>query len=84
MIEIGAFEEITQIRMSREIGGKPVYWVAAYLVDGLLIDTGCSYTARELVWGYPEPTEVLPIPPVVRTDGHFMTENLNRSVLKMA
>jgi hypothetical protein len=25
MIEIGAFEEITQIRMSREIGGKPAY-----------------------------------------------------------
>ena len=49
MIETAAFEEVTQIRMSREIGGNPVYWVAAYLVDGLLIDTGCSYTAEELV-----------------------------------
>ena len=48
MLETTSFEEITQIRMSREIGGKPVYWVAAYLVDGLLIDTGCSYTADEL------------------------------------
>lgn len=48
MIETAWFEEVTQIRMSREIGGKPVYWVAAYLVDGLLIDTGCSYTAEEL------------------------------------
>ena len=44
MIETASFEEVTQIRMSREIGGKPVYWVAAYLVDGLIIDTGCSYT----------------------------------------
>jgi glyoxylase-like metal-dependent hydrolase (beta-lactamase superfamily II) len=48
MLEKTFFEEITQIRMSREIDGKPVYWVAAYLVDGLLIDTGCSYTADEL------------------------------------
>jgi glyoxylase-like metal-dependent hydrolase (beta-lactamase superfamily II) len=49
VIEIQTFEEITQIRMSREIGGNPVYWVASYLVDGLLVDTGCSYTAGELV-----------------------------------
>jgi glyoxylase-like metal-dependent hydrolase (beta-lactamase superfamily II) len=126
MLEITSFEEITQIRMSREIGGKPLFWVAAYLVDGLLIDTGCSYTAEELVtyleknppkavinthyhedhiganrliqdhfginiyahqdaipliggqatlfpyqemvWGYPEPSTVLPIPPIFRTD----------------
>lgn len=34
--------------MSRELDGAPVYWVAAYLVDGLLIDTGCSHTARDL------------------------------------
>jgi glyoxylase-like metal-dependent hydrolase (beta-lactamase superfamily II) len=126
VIEIKAFEEITQIRMSREIGGNPLYWVAAYLVDGLLIDTGCSYTVtelvsylekhppklavnthyhedhiaanrliqkrfginiyahpdsvpligrpaslfpyQELVWGYPEPSEILAIPPVIQTD----------------
>lgn len=49
MIEINQFEEIIQIRMSRELGGKPRYWVAAYLVDGLLIDTGCKHTADELL-----------------------------------
>jgi hypothetical protein len=47
MLETTSFEMITQIRMGREIGGKPVYWVAAYPVDGPLIDTGCSYTADE-------------------------------------
>jgi glyoxylase-like metal-dependent hydrolase (beta-lactamase superfamily II) len=49
MLEINQFEEITQIKMSLEVEGNPVYWVAAYLVDGLLIDTGCSHTAEEFV-----------------------------------
>jgi len=49
VLEIQSFEEITQIQMSREIGGNPIYWVASYLGDGLLIDTGCSYTAGELM-----------------------------------
>ena len=49
MIETQQFEGITQIRMSREIDDKPIYWVAAYLIDGLLIDTGCSYTSDELL-----------------------------------
>ncbi|MBW2559946.1 MAG: MBL fold metallo-hydrolase [Deltaproteobacteria bacterium] len=49
MIETSQFEDVLQIRMSRVIDGVPAYWVCAYLVDGLLIDTGCSYTAEELV-----------------------------------
>jgi glyoxylase-like metal-dependent hydrolase (beta-lactamase superfamily II) len=49
LIETERFEDVTCIRMSREVEGRPLYWVAAYLVDGLLIDTGCSYTALELV-----------------------------------
>jgi glyoxylase-like metal-dependent hydrolase (beta-lactamase superfamily II) len=48
MIEISEFEEVTRFRMSLEVEGKPVYWVASYLVDGLLIDTGCRHTAEEL------------------------------------
>jgi len=49
MIEIGTFEEITQIRLSREVDGKPWFWVAAYLIDGLLIDTGCYHTVSEFM-----------------------------------
>lgn len=49
MIEINRFEDITQIRMSRTENGTPMYWVSAYLVDGLLIDTGCPGTTEELV-----------------------------------
>jgi len=49
MIEVNHFEEVIQIKMSRGVGGRRLYWVAAYLVDGLLIDTGCVHTAEELV-----------------------------------
>lgn len=131
MIEVGQFEDVTQIRMSRVIDGVPIYWVSAYLIDGLLIDTGCDYTAEELasyledrqpdmvvnthfhedhigsnhliqerfnvdiyahidsipligkkaflypyqetVWGYPVPTQVQPIPAVIKTE-HFTFE----------
>ncbi len=48
MIEVDRFEEVTQVRMGRELEGRVLYWVAVYLVDGLLIDTGCSHTAGEL------------------------------------
>ena len=49
MVEIVEYEGVIQIKLSRELDGKPLYWVAAYFVDGLLIDTGCDYTAAELV-----------------------------------
>ncbi|HOQ09054.1 MAG TPA: MBL fold metallo-hydrolase [Syntrophomonadaceae bacterium] len=49
MIETRQYGEVLQIRMSRVFNGQPLYWVAAYLVDGLLIDSGCQHTAQELV-----------------------------------
>jgi len=121
---------VAQIMMGREVDGMVYYWTAAYLVDGLLVDTGCFYTApelmvylqdqeisqvinthhhedhiggnallqkelgltvyahplaveligekmelnpyQELVWGYPEPTVVKPIPDQINTKNyHF-------------
>ena len=128
MIEVNHIGEVIQIKMGREVGGQVLYWVAAHLVDGLLIDTGCRHTAEELadflegqylqfavnthhhedhvganyilkkkfdikifasrkslplinqvpklhpyqevVWGYPEPTEVDCLPEAIETD-HF-------------
>ena len=126
MIEVDRFEEVTRVRMGRESDGQVLYWVAVYLIDGLLIDTGCRHTAeeladflegervslavnthhhedhvganrilmerlgirilasaesiplisrvprmphyREVVWGYPEPTVVEPLPEAIETD----------------
>ncbi len=48
MIEATEYEEVTQIRMSRYPELQPPTFVSAYLVDGLLIDTGLAYTAEEL------------------------------------
>ena len=40
---------ITRVHLARSAFGRPLYTVEAYLVDGLLIDTGCPATASELV-----------------------------------
>lgn len=49
MIQVEQFGPVIAIRMARRFLGKPLYWTAAYWVDGLLIDTGPAATARELV-----------------------------------
>jgi glyoxylase-like metal-dependent hydrolase (beta-lactamase superfamily II) len=48
MIKLEIVDEILQIKMARTVFGKPLYFTAAYLVDGILIDTGCAHTAQEL------------------------------------
>ncbi|MCB2225572.1 MAG: MBL fold metallo-hydrolase [Desulfarculaceae bacterium] len=40
---------VTRFKMGREVNGEVIYWCAAYLVDGLLIDSGCVHTAPELL-----------------------------------
>jgi glyoxylase-like metal-dependent hydrolase (beta-lactamase superfamily II) len=49
MIEVSSFEEVACIKMSQTMGGKPLYWVACYLVDGLLVDTGTIHVSGELM-----------------------------------
>ena len=38
-------------RLVRSILGRGLYYTAAYRVDGLMVDTGCYYTVKELVSG---------------------------------
>lgn len=59
MIQIEAatgLEQVIKLRVARLVFGRPAYFTAAYWVDGLLIDTGCAHTARQLTsalkaWG---------------------------------
>jgi glyoxylase-like metal-dependent hydrolase (beta-lactamase superfamily II) len=50
LIKTNNFEDsVTQIKLSASAGGVPILWVSAYLVDDLLIDTGCNYAKKELL-----------------------------------
>lgn len=49
MLKATQVGDVTEIKMGRSLDGSTVlYWVAAYLIDGTLIDTGCDYTKEEL------------------------------------
>lgn len=48
MIEVKQHGEVMQIRMSRYDSFPAGTWVNAFLVDGLLVDTGPAHTAEEL------------------------------------
>ncbi len=48
MLKSSAYQTITRFDLARTFGGRGRYWTTAYLLDGLLIDSGCAHTAREL------------------------------------
>jgi glyoxylase-like metal-dependent hydrolase (beta-lactamase superfamily II) len=49
MLKSTQFGDVTEIKMGRSLDGETVlYWVAAYLIGGILIDTGCDYSKKEL------------------------------------
>ena len=52
MIQVGPVTEsgdVVRLRLARQFAGRwAYYYTAAYWVDGLLIDTGCSHTADQL------------------------------------
>ena len=49
MIQIEQIGEIRKFRLARAIAGRGLYFTAAYWVDGLMVDTGCAHTVRELL-----------------------------------
>lgn len=48
MLKTYRYDAVTRIDMARTLAGRGHYWTTAYLVDGVLVDTGCAHTAREL------------------------------------
>jgi len=49
MLKVSKFNQVTRIDSARTISGRGSYWTTAYLVDGLLVDSGCAHAAQELV-----------------------------------
>ncbi|MEZ4705952.1 MAG: MBL fold metallo-hydrolase [Caldilineaceae bacterium] len=66
MIHLEQHGPVVAIRMARALFARPIYWTAAYWVDGLLIDTGPSCTANELLRALGQ----LPVEQVVLTHSH--------------
>ena len=49
MLKITPYGKVTRLDIARSLAGKGRYWTTAYLVDGLLVDSGCAHCAHELV-----------------------------------
>jgi glyoxylase-like metal-dependent hydrolase (beta-lactamase superfamily II) len=48
MMRVTSYGPVTRFDLARSLGGRGRYWTTAYLVDGMLIDTGCAHAAAEL------------------------------------
>jgi glyoxylase-like metal-dependent hydrolase (beta-lactamase superfamily II) len=48
MIKLTHLDGLTRIDSARTLLGGGYYWTTCYLLDDLLIDTGCAHTAQEL------------------------------------
>lgn len=48
MLKVTSYDPVTRIDLARTLAGRGRYWTTAYLVDGLLIDSGCAHSAPEL------------------------------------
>jgi glyoxylase-like metal-dependent hydrolase (beta-lactamase superfamily II) len=66
MLKTTAYGPVTRFDLARTIAGRGRYWTTAYLVDGLLIDTGCAHTAREFVAALKD----TPLTKIVNTHSH--------------
>ncbi len=45
MIEVEEIGQVTKYKMARSLWGSALYFTTVYMVDGLLIDTGCAHMA---------------------------------------
>jgi glyoxylase-like metal-dependent hydrolase (beta-lactamase superfamily II) len=66
MINAQRYGDVTQFIMGRLIDGQPVYTMASYYIDGLLIDTGPVHVADEIEAAFAD----FPIEQIVNTHHH--------------
>ncbi len=49
MIHVEQIGPVTKFHLARTLWGRGRYFTACYRVDGLMVDTGCAHTVRELL-----------------------------------
>ena len=49
MLKAISYDPVTRIDLARTLAGRGRYWTTAHYVDGLLIDSGCAYSASDLL-----------------------------------
>jgi glyoxylase-like metal-dependent hydrolase (beta-lactamase superfamily II) len=66
VLKITRYGDITRFDLARTLAGRGRYWTTAYLVDGVLVDTGCAHSAPELA----EVLSAVPLTRIVNTHSH--------------
>jgi glyoxylase-like metal-dependent hydrolase (beta-lactamase superfamily II) len=66
MLKITSHGDVTRFDLARTLAGRGRYWTTAYLVDGIMVDTGCAFSASELV----EALAGTPLARIVNTHTH--------------
>lgn len=66
MLKITTYDDVTRFDLARTLAGRGRYWTSAYLVDGLVVDTGCALSAPELL----EALSETPLVGIVNTHSH--------------
>jgi glyoxylase-like metal-dependent hydrolase (beta-lactamase superfamily II) len=49
MIQVSSYGPVTRFDIARTLAGRGRYWTTAYMVDHVLVDTGCAHGAPELL-----------------------------------
>ncbi|MCL5950757.1 MAG: MBL fold metallo-hydrolase [Chloroflexi bacterium] len=66
MLKATHFDNVIRFDLARTLFGQGRYWTAAYFIDGMLVDSGCAYTAGEVVRALSD----LPLTHLVNTHSH--------------
>jgi glyoxylase-like metal-dependent hydrolase (beta-lactamase superfamily II) len=66
MLKATTYGNVTRFDLARTLVGRGRYWTTAYLVDGMVVDTGCAFSAPELLCALAEE----PLVRIVNTHTH--------------
>ncbi len=76
MIKVQRWGDVWGFRMARNMLGRDLYYTSAYWVDGIVIDTGCAYTAADFF----SAIKPYPVKLIVNTHSHEDHIGANRTL----